>query len=314
MIVFKGIENITEDFRGSFITIGNFDGVHLSHRLICQKLAAEAKSAGTKSLVITFYPHPKMILHPNIRPFYLITTLDEKLKLLENCGVDGTLVIPFSPEYSKVTAEQFVYDFLKQKLAVQKIIVGHDCTFGQARQGNSDYLISAGAQLGFKVEVVDAVKVGTDIISSTLIRNLIMQGKVNDVRKFMGRWYNIAGIVVSGRGRGTGLGFPTANLEPEKELLPPPGIYAAFAELEGKCYMAALNIGVKPTFADYTSTFEVHLLDFAGDVRSKRINILFVEKLRDIVKFDGPEMLKQQIAADVEKARAILLENMKKNE
>ena len=146
----------------------------------------------------------------------------------------------------------------------------------------------------------------TDIISSTLIRNLILQGEVNSVFKFMGRWYNISGIVVSGRGRGTGLGFPTANLTPERELLPPPGIYAAFAELDGKRYMAALNIGAKPTFADYTSTFEAYLLDFTGDVRGKKINILFVEKLRDIVKFDGPEMLKQQIAADVEKVRTIL--------
>jgi riboflavin kinase/FMN adenylyltransferase len=312
MILFKGIENITEDFRGSFVTIGNFDGVHLSHQFICRKLAGEARAAGTKSLIITFDPHPKMILHPNIRPFYLITTLAEKLKLLENCGVDGTLVIPFSPEYSKTTAEQFVFGFLGQKLAVRKVIVGHDYTFGQAKQGNSDYLIASGAKLGFAVEVIDAVKVGDDIISSTLIRNLILQGDVNSVYKFMGRCYNIAGIVVSGRGRGAGLGFPTANLEPERELLPPPGIYAAFAWLEGKCYMAALNIGAKPTFADYTFTFEAYLLDFTGNARGKRMNILFVEKLRDIVKFDGPETLKQQIAADVEKVREILLNNMEK--
>lgn len=312
MFVFKNIENITEDFRGSFVTIGNFDGVHLSHQFICRKLAGEAAAAGTKSLVITFNPHPKMILHPNIRPFYLITTLDEKLKLLEDCGIDGTLVIPFSHEYSKITAEQFVYGFLGQKLSVKKIIVGHDYTFGQARQGNSDYLISSGAQLGFSVEVVDAFKAGTDIISSTLIRNLILQGEVNSVFKFLGRWYNIAGIVVPGRGRGVALGFPTANLTPEKELLPPPGIYAAFAELEGTLYMAALNIGIKPTFADYTFTFEAHLLDFTGDVRGKRINVLFVEKLRDIIKFDNPETLKKHIAEDVEKVRTILLKNMEK--
>ena len=312
MIIFKGIENITEDFRGSFVTIGNFDGVHLSHQFICRKLAAEAEVAQTKSLVITFNPHPKMFMHPNIRPFYLITTLDEKLQLLDDCGIDGTLVVPFSHEYSKITAEQFVYDFLWKKLAVKKIIVGHDYTFGQAKQGNSDYLISSGKKLGFELEVVDAFKVGDDIISSTLIRNLILQGNVRSVYKYIGRWYNVAGIVVPGQGRGVTLGFPTANLEPQKELLPPAGIYAAFVELSGKRYMAALNIGEKPTFADYTSTFEAHLLDFAGDVRGKKINILFVEKLRDIVKFDSPEILKQQIAEDVEKVRAILLENMEK--
>ncbi|MEN6621436.1 MAG: bifunctional riboflavin kinase/FAD synthetase [Smithella sp.] len=312
MIVFKGIESISEDFRGSFVTIGNFDGVHLSHQFICTKLAREAKEAGTKSLVITFDPHPKMILHPDIRPFYLITTTEEKLKLLEKCGVDGTLVIPFSTEYSKITAEQFVFGFLGQKMAVKKVIIGHDYTFGHSKKGNSDYLISSGAKLGFTVDVVDAIKVENEIISSTLIRNLILKGEVHSVFNFMGRWYNISGTVVSGRGRGTGLGFPTANLEPEKDLIPPPGIYAAYAELDSKRYMAALSIGTKPTFADDTFTIEPYLLDFDGDLRGKKINILFVEKLRDIVKFDGPEPLKRQIAADVEKARAILLNNLEK--
>jgi riboflavin kinase/FMN adenylyltransferase len=306
MIVFRDSENITNDFQGSFVTIGNFDGVHLSHQFICRRLADEANAAGVKSLVITFEPHPKMILHPNILPFYLLTTLDEKLKLLEGCGIDGTLIIPFSKEYSKITAEQFAYEFLGRKLAVKKIVVGHDYTFGQAKQGNSDYLIYAGNKLGFAVEVVDAFKVENDIVSSTLIRNLILQGEVGSVLRFLGRWYNVAGVVVSGRGRGVGLGFPTANLEPEKELMPPPGIYAAFAEVDGKRYMTALNIGAKPTFADYTFTFEAYLLDYSGDLRGKRLNVLFVEKLRDIVKFDNIEALKKQIAADVKKARAIL--------
>jgi riboflavin kinase/FMN adenylyltransferase len=309
MIVFNGIENITEDFRGSFVTIGNFDGVHLSHQFICRKLADEAKNAGTKSLIITFDPHPKMILHPAIRPFYLITTLEEKLKLLEGCGIDGTLVISFSLDYSKVTAEQFVREFLWKKLSIKKIIIGHDYTFGRGKKGNSDYLISCGREMGFAVEVVDAFKVGEDIISSTLVRNLIIKGDFKTVTNLLGRWYNIAGIVVSGRGRGVGLGFPTANIDPEKELLPPAGIYATFVDLEGKRYMAALNIGEKPTFADYTFTFEVHLLDFSGDLRGKRLNTEFVEKLREIIKFDSPEMLKKQIAADVENARSILLKN-----
>lgn len=306
MIIFNGIEKITEDFRGSFVTIGNFDGVHLSHQFICRKLAFEAKKAGTKSLVITFDPHPKMILHPDIRPFYLITTLEEKLKLLENCGIDGTLVIPFSMDYSHVTAEQFVRDFLRERLAIKKIIVGHDYTFGQGKKGNSDYLISSGKEMGFDVEVVDAFKVSENIISSTLIRKLILKGDFKTVNDLLGRCYNVAGIVVSGKGRGAGLGFPTANIKAEKELLPLPGIYAAFANVEEKRYMAALNIGEKPTFDDYTFTFEVYLLDFLGDLRGKRLNTEFVEKIRDIIKFDSPEKLKKQIAADVDKVRLML--------
>jgi len=312
MVVFKGIEFITKDFRESFVTIGNFDGVHLSHQFICRKLASEAKKAGAKSLVITFDPHPKMILHPDIRPFYLITTLEEKLKLLEDCGIDGTLVIPFSLDYSKVTAEEFVHEFLGQKLAIKKIIVGHDYAFGQGKKGNSDYLIACGREMGFAVEVVDAFKVEDRIVSSTLIRNLIIKGDFKAVTGLMGRCYNVAGTVVSGKGRGVGLGFPTANIEPEKELLPPAGIYAAFADTGEKRYMAALNIGEKPTFGDYTFTFEVHLLDFSGDLRGKRLNTEFVEKIRDIIKFDSPEKLKKQIAADVDKARSILLKNINK--
>lgn len=309
MIVFKEQEDISGDFRGAFVTIGNFDGVHLSHQFICRKLASEAKQAGAKSLVITFDPHPKMVLHPDIRPFYLITSLDEKLKLLNDCGIDAVLVIPFSMNYSRMTAEEFASDFLGKKLAIRKIIIGHDYTFGAGKKGNSDYLISCGKEIGFTVEVVDAVKVGADIISSTLVRKLILKGDFKAVTGLLGRNYNVAGLVVSGRGRGVGLGFPTANIEPEKELLPPAGIYAAFVDVDGKFHPAALNIGEKPTFADYTFTFEAHLLDFSGELRGKRLNTMFVEKLRDIVKFDSPEKLKQQIAQDVEKARSILLIN-----
>ena len=313
MIVFKTIDSITKDFRASFVTIGNFDGVHLSHRHICRKLANEAREAGAKSLVITFDPHPKMILHPDIRPFFLITTLEEKLSLLEQCGIDATLIITFSSDYAKTTARQFVYETLGKKMAIKKIIIGHDYTFGQNKKGNDAYLISSGRELGFDVEVIDAFKVGEDIVSSTLIRNLILQGEVAAAAKLLGRWYNVAGPVVTGFGRGVKLGFPTANIDPEKELLPPAGIYAAFVEVEQKRYMAALNIGEKPTFADYTFTFEAHLLNFEGDLRGKRLNTEFVEKLRDIIQFDSPEMLKKQIAADVEKARAILLNNFKAN-
>lgn len=309
MIEFEGIESITEDFRGAFVTIGNFDGVHLSHQHICGKLAAEAKAAGRKSLVITFDPHPKMILHPNIRPFYLITTRAEKMARLAACGVDGVVVIHFDLAYSKTTAADFVQGFLCKKLGVGKVIIGHDYVFGQARQGNDAYLIEQGKVCGFSVEVIEAFKINGEIVSSTLIRNYILAGDMKTAARLMGRPYNAAGIVGSGAGRGAGLGFPTANIEAEKELLPPPGIYAAFVMVDGKRYMGALNIGAKPTFGDYTSTFEVFLLDFAGDLRGKKINVLFVEKMRDIVKFDSPESLKRQIEADVKQARQILKDN-----
>ncbi len=288
------------------MTVGNFDGVHLSHQHICRKLAVEARNVGKKSLVVTFDPHPKMILHPNIRPFYLITTRAEKMAHLEKCGVDAAVVIKFDATYAKTTAEEFVGGFLCDQLAITKIIIGHDYVFGRGRQGNDAYLIARGRECGFSVEVIEAFKIEDEIVSSTLIRNYILEGDVTSAAKLLGRPYNVAGKVVTGAGRGTGLGFPTANIEPEKELMPSPGIYAALVDVEGKRYRGALNIGAKPTFGDYTSTFEVFLLDFAGDLRGKSINVFFVEKLRDIVKFDGPESLKRQIMADVEKTKQIL--------
>ena len=306
MRIFEGIESIDEDFRGAFVTIGNFDGVHLSHQHICRKLAAEAKKSGQRSLVITFDPHPKMILHPNIHPFYLLTTRSEKMALLEGCGVDATVIIHFDLNYSKITAEEFVRDFLWKKLAITKIIIGHDYVFGQARQGNDAFLKAQGRKLGFSVEVIKAFKIDNEIVSSTLIRNCILSGDIPAATRLLGRFYNVEGVVVSGAGRGTGLGYPTANIEPEKELLPPSGIYAAFVMVDGRRYMGALNIGAKPTFEDYTSTLEVFLLDYEGNLRGKKINVLCVEKIRDIVKFDGPESLKRQIAADVEKTKIIL--------
>ena len=309
MIVFRGIENITEDFRGSYVTIGNFDGVHLSHQFICRKLAHEAEAASAQSLVITFEPHPKMILHPAIKPFYLITTLEEKLELLEKCGINGVLIIPFSADYAGTTAAEFCHDLLWKRLAIKKIIIGHDYTFGKGKEGNSEYLKVCGRGLGFAVEEIDAFKVGENIVSSTLIRNLLRQGDMKAAAGLLGRYYNAGEIVVAGQGRGVILGFPTANIVSEKELLPSPGIYAAFADLEGRRYQAALNVGAKPTFNDYIFTFEVHLLDFVGDIRGKIINVCFVEKIRDIVKFDSTEKLKEQIASDIKTARNILAES-----
>jgi riboflavin kinase/FMN adenylyltransferase len=306
MIVFNGIESVTSDFRGAFVTIGNFDGVHLSHQHICRKLAAEAKQAGAKSIAITFNPHPKMILHPDIHPFYLITTIEEKLRLLEECSIDAVVVIPFTIEYSRTTAEQFVRQDLVGKLAIKKIIVGHDYKFGRGKSGTSDYLIAAGREHNFDVEVIDAFKVGDDIVSSTLIRNLLFAGNVKKASALLGRWYNVAGVVEKGHGRGVELGFPTANLRAQKELIPSAGIYAVYAFRKGKRYMAAVNIGEKPTFADYVSTFEAFLLDFSGELLGETIDVHFVEKLRNIIKFDGPESLKKQIAVDVEKTRKLL--------
>ena len=306
MEVIKDHEAIPAGLQGAYITIGNFDGVHLGHRYIFRKLTDEARGAGRKSVVLTFDPHPKMIIHPDRKPFYLITTLEEKIDLLREQGLDALVLIPFTLEFAATSAEEFVRRILWDKLRIGKILIGHDYTFGRGKEGNEAFLAAMGEELGFVVEVMNAFTRGDVIISSTRVRNAILSGDVKSAAAFLGRPYNLAGVVVEGLRRGTGLGFPTANVEPEKVLVPPDGVYAALVNLEGKRHHAVLNIGRNPTFGNSERTVEVFLLDFQERIYGKGVEILFIEKLRDEVKFAGPEELVAQIKRDVAVARQIL--------
>ncbi len=306
MITIRQFEDIPEELHGSFVTIGNFDGVHRGHQYLFQHLVRQARSAGGKAVVITFDPHPKMILHPDRRPFYLITTIAEKIELIAAQGVDGLLIIPFSLEFSRTTAQEFVCDLLWGKLRIRKILIGHDYTFGRGKEGNEAFLVDRGKQLGFAVEVMNAFTANETIISSTLVRNAILAGDVKMAATCLGRPYNLVGTIVPGHRRGAELGFPTANIQPEKVLVPARGVYAALARLEDQTYRSVLNIGWNPTFADQQMSIEVHLLDFQGDIYGKSLEILFYEKLREEAKFSGPAELIAQIKRDVARAREIL--------
>lgn len=306
MDVIKDIDNIPARFRNAGVTIGNFDGVHRGHQLLLKKLREEARREKMKALVITFDPHPKMILRPELKPFYLITTLEEKITLLGAAGVDAVVVIPFTLAYAQKTATEFVREVLWEGLHIRKIIIGHDYTFGKGKEGKEPFLTSLGQTLGFAVEVINAVGVGDTVISSTAIREAIRSGDVKMAAALLGRPYNLAGPVVEGKHRGTGLGFPTANIEPEKVLIPAGGSYAVLARLDGKQYQGVANIGVNPTFGDGKLSVEVHILDFSANIYGKRLDIVFVERIRDEVKFPGPAELVRQIKQDIEQARAIL--------
>ena len=306
MHVLTGTEGIPPEFRKAFITIGNFDGVHLGHRCIFQKLILEARKENRKALLVTFVPHPKMLLHPERRPFYLLTTIEEKIKLLEALGLDGLIIIPFTLEYAQTTAESFIFDVLWKNLQVRKIFIGHDYSFGKDKRGNEDMLKAFGKKLGFDLAVINALAVGDTVVSSTRIRAAILEGDVKTAAMLLGRPYNVSGAVIEGKRRGAALGFPTANIKPNKELLPAKGVYAAIVNLDGKRYNGALSIGLNPTFGDVQLSMEAHLMDFSGDIYGKYVDVLFIERIREERKFPGPEMLSLQIKKDAEEARGIL--------
>jgi riboflavin kinase/FMN adenylyltransferase len=305
MKVFKKLSEITPEFMGAYVTIGNFDGVHRGHIPILKKLSLEAHAAETKAVVITFDPHPKHILHPAIEPFHLITTTDEKIHLMEDLGIDAMLIIPFSMEFSKIKAEEFIRQVLWERLRIRKILIGYDYSFGKNKEGNEGLLRDFGEKLGFEVAVIKAVRLETDIVSSTRLRLTILEGNVRKAASLLGRPYNVSGLIVHGKNRGSLMGFPTANIKPDKSLIPASGVYAAMVSLHDALYQAVLNIGHNPTFSDEDLSIEVHLLDFRGEIYGERLNILFIDRLRDEIKFDGPEKLIEQIKQDVVQARAI---------
>jgi riboflavin kinase / FMN adenylyltransferase len=305
MDVIRGIENIPAGLRGAVVTIGNFDGVHLGHQYIFRCLIAEARKEGRPAVVISFDPHPKMVLHPERRPFYLITSLEEKIRHLSDIGIDALILIPFSLDYARTTAEEFISGFLWERLRIWKIFIGHDYTFGLGKEGNVAFLTASGGRLGFTVEVLRAFRVGETTISSTRIRNALLAGEVRYAASLLGRPYNLSGEVISGSHRGVGLGFPTANLRPDKELVPLSGIYAVHVILAGNRHHGVLNIGFNPTFADRKLSIEVHIFDFNENIYGKHLDLLFIERLRDEIRFSSPGELVAQIEKDVVRVREI---------
>jgi riboflavin kinase/FMN adenylyltransferase len=306
MEVIRGSENIPDRLKGAFVTIGNFDGVHLGHRFIFRRLVKEAHHEKRPAVAISFDPHPKMVLHPERRPFYLITSPEEKIRLLAGLGIDAFILIPFSVEYARTTAEEFVRGILWERLRIRRILIGHDYTFGRGREGNEAFLIEAGCRLGFEVEVMNAFCAGDIVISSTKIREALLAGEVRFAATLLGRPYNLAGRVISGNQRGIRLGFPTANIAPDKELVPARGVYAVRVLREGKSHDGVVNIGFNPTFADKKRSVEVHIFDFHEDIYGESIEILFIERIRDEVRFESPEKLIAQIDRDIARARKIL--------
>ncbi len=290
---------------GSCLTIGNFDGVHIGHQVLLKRVQKKAYQKDLTSLVITFDPHPLRVLLGQTPPF--ITPTQQKLELLVQQGLDYIVCLPFNKEMAELTPEEFVYRYLVQNLKVKEIIIGHDYVFGKGRKGNFELLKKIGAENNFEVEQIEAVYVKGEVVSSTRIRSLIQEGKMWEVKDILGRYYQITGTIIEGKKRGGPiLGIPTANLKLNDELIPKPGVYATWAEIEGTFHKAVANVGYNPTFYEQNLSAEVHILNFNQNIYSKTLRVHFVQRIRSEQKFSEVSKLLEQIHLDIEQANQIL--------
>ncbi len=295
------------NLNGVVLTLGNFDGVHLGHQEVLKRVVRRSRELNTSSMVFTFEPHPVRVLAPN-KGLLLLSTMEERKKLIEHFDIDFLYFAHFTDEFARKHPEEFVNEIILRKINPKKIIVGHDYSFGRERKGGIDLLRRIGDKAGFKVEVVSAYMIDGQPVSSSLIRDLIGKGEVKKASNLLGRCYSLKGQVVRGNRRGTTIGFPTANVKPEKELLPRTGVYALLVLYDNKIYNGVCNIGYNPTFNDNSGRLstEVFLIDFEGDLYSRTVELFFVERLRDETQFSAPEQLAGQIKRDIEEAKKLL--------
>jgi riboflavin kinase/FMN adenylyltransferase len=287
------------------LALGNFDGLHRGHLKIVERVRRGAAEHGGTPMAMTFDPHPSRIVRPDKAP-PLLMTKDQKLEALAQAGVDGAAIVRFTPELSRWDPEMFVRTVLVDWLHVAEVWVGANFLFGHDRAGNFSSLRGLGSRYGFRAEKIDPVRYKDFVVSSTRIRRLISEGRVDEAGALLGHPYTIDGVVVEGSHRGRGLGFPTANLNTENELIPPLGVYATTVRLDGVIYPSITNVGVRPTFDEApTTVIETHLLDVERDLYGRTLRLGFVQRLRDERRFDSVDLLKAQIGADVRKARTL---------
>ncbi|SKA17277.1 FMN adenylyltransferase /riboflavin kinase [Trichlorobacter thiogenes] len=290
----------------SVVTIGNFDGVHRGHREIFRQVTARANELSATSVVVTFSPHPLRVLRPDDRRFCLITTDDQKRELIGESDIDLLLVIPFTKEFSALSADLFVRQILHACLGLCYLVIGHDYAFGRGREGNEPFLVQMGQELGFEVQSLDPVGDAGVLFSSSAVRRLVTNGAVAEALQILGRCHCVSGQVIHGREIGRSLGFPTANISTHNELIPGDGVYAVWVSVLDQLIMGACSVGVNPTFGGGQHTIEVFLFDFSADLYGHDVVIHFVDKLRDVTRFSDKTALMSQITTDVATARRIL--------
>jgi riboflavin kinase / FMN adenylyltransferase len=305
MRIVQGLESYPPDAERSVVALGAFDGIHLGHRAILGTAVARGHARGIRIVACTFDRHPMDVLSPSRAPAPL-TTLDERLTMIAETGVDVALVLAFTPELARVEPEAFVLDVVVGRLHAQEVVVGYNHTFGRGARGDATLLCELGGPLGLATHVVPPLLVDGVIVSSSEIRAVLREGDVGRAARYLGRPYSIAGVVTRGAGRGRTLGFPTANLDPERPLLLPIGVYACRAEIDGEQHRAVVNVGVRPTFGDNALAIEAYLMDVRADLYDRPLRLHFVAHLRGEQKFGSVDELRAQIARDVEAARDAL--------
>jgi len=294
------------------VTIGTFDGVHLGHREVISELKRISALSGGDSVVFTFEPHPRIVIAPGEDSLRLLSTKNEKIRLMEQLGIDHLVIYPFTIEFSKLSYNEFVTNILVGKMNISSLVVGYDHRFGQGRKGDFNSLEYLSKALNFKVEQLSQLFVNSNVVSSTKIRQALGTGDIAKANNLLGYRYLLSGRVIEGKQLGRKLGFPTANIETfeNHKLVPGDGVYAVFVQTGGKIYKGMLNVGIRPTVnynADHKS-IEVHIFDFDSDIYNTEITLFFVQKIRDEQKFAGIVELKEQLIKDRINALGILSE------
>jgi riboflavin kinase/FMN adenylyltransferase len=281
------------------ITIGTFDGVHLGHRKILERLINSAKNTGLKSTVLTFFPHPRMVLQKDT-DIKLLNTIEEKTQIMEGLGIDYLIIHPFTKAFSRLSATEFVRDILVNSLKAKKIIIGYDHRFGRNRNANIQDLMAFGNSLGFEVEEIPAQEIDDVSVSSTKIRNALLDGDVATANSYLSYAYMLTGTVKKGKGLGKGFGFPTANLHIAEayKLIPKNGAYVVKSTLNGKAYFGMMNIGFNPTVYGTEKSIEVNFFEFDGNLYDQKIQVEILHRIRDEHKFNSVEELREQLKKD----------------
>jgi len=296
--IFNSINDFTSS-KKTIVTLGTFDGVHIGHNAILEKICKAAQQENLESVILTFFPHPRLIVSNNY-DIKLLNTIEEKSVLLEKKGIQNFIVHPFDKTFSELSPREFVTQVLVQKLNIQKIIIGHDHKFGKDRAADFNDLINFGKEFGFEVEEISAQQINDVSVSSTKIRNSLLEGNVSLANEYLGYPYLLTGNVVKGNQLGRTIGFPTANIEiPEDyKLIPKNGVYIVTATVNNQTVLGMMNIGVKPTLGENKLSIEVHLLNFDKDIYQQKIQVHILQRLREEQKFASFEALKSQIEID----------------
>ena len=299
MKIYEGLDDFVP-FENAVVTSGTFDGVHLGHQKILQRIRSIADGIEGETVLITFWPHPRLVLYPDEHRVRLLSSFEEKTRLLKEFGIDHLITISFTREFSQLNSEEFIRQILMKKIRTKVLVIGYDHRFGKNREGGFDHLWENKERYGFEVEEIPRQDIDNSGISSTKIRTALDEGKVDIARKYLGRDYELSGVIIKGQQLGRSIGFPTANIKilHDYKLIPGDGAYAVRVEVEGESYWGMLNIGNRPTVSGIAQAIEVNLFDFSGNLYDKRLTVYFKKFLRHEKKFPDLSALKAQLKKD----------------